>query len=452
MSVDFEEDDNELLSRYLSEQETIDPLWVKHQVSEDVVHSVTITEYTLRSQYWPQGEASAALWEHTLIIYHPHQVDSASALLFINGGTRHMHGESDKPLPQHLNFARIAAQARAVVIDLQDVPNQYLMLDNQPRKGDALLAYTWKHYLKDPLKNEYWPLYFPMTKAVIKAMDAVQNIFSAEKNLSIEKFILTGLSKRGLATWLAALSDDRVQAIIPIVIDILNTTTNLAHIYTSYNNQWPPAFEDFQFENLMADLNSKAFARLMNLMDPLSYLHSKNTIYKKRLSVPKYIISASGDDFFVPDSVNLYLQQLPGETCLRVVPNQGHFIDLDIVENALLSYYKMIVQQKARPTLRWQTDKRGVLCQVVTDKAPVAVKLWQAENLLRRDFRFVSGITYHAQALQVSVHQGQFYGELRVAVPQQGWTAHFVEVSFACDGGERFILTTPSYVIGCYTH
>jgi PhoPQ-activated pathogenicity-related protein len=57
--------------------------------------------------------------------------------------------------------------------------------------------------------------------------------------------------------------------------------------------------------------------RLLMLVDPYSY--------RDRLSMPKYIITASGDDFFPPDSTHLYLDDMKGSTWLRTLPNSRHY-------------------------------------------------------------------------------------------------------------------------------
>ncbi|MGN7964151.1 PhoPQ-activated protein PqaA family protein [Brucella sp. 22210] len=70
----------------------------------------------------------------------------------------------------------------------------------------------------------------------------------AERELApwhIHKFIVAGMSKRGWATWLSAIRDDRVQAIAPFVIDIPNLVTGLQHICKTYGNNWPIALEPY---------------------------------------------------------------------------------------------------------------------------------------------------------------------------------------------------------------
>lgn len=68
----------------------------------------------------------------------------------------------------------------------------------------------------------------PSTKAAIKAMDTIETFIADENNptghvAKIEKWIVSGASKRGLFTWLvAAVVPDRVIAFIPVVYNLLN--------------------------------------------------------------------------------------------------------------------------------------------------------------------------------------------------------------------------------------
>ncbi len=438
------------LACYLAEPENIDQPWMLTGKQHDDARKISIETYNLTSQHWPKADMSrhGILWKHALIIYTPDSVKTNQALLFVNGGTRYPNPHADNPPPQQLDFARIAAETHSIVIDLQDIPNQYLAFDdNVLRKEDSIVAYTWNRYMDNPDSGIYWPIHLPMAKAVIKAMDAVQQI-AAQHSIPINHFVVAGASKRGLATWLAALSDERINAIIPIVIDILNTKENLNLIYASYNNNWPPAFHNYIDEKIPERFNTIEFTKLMNIEDPLAYLScEKCDFYKKRLTIPKYIISASGDDFFVPDSLNLYLGKLPGENQVRVVPNQPHYIDMKIVENAILPYYQTIINHTQRPSLKWQVNEVGKLVNIVTNKQPSSVKLWEAENPNMRDFRLASNITYSAKELKGSCIKSHCQYPVTVKSPAKGWKASFVEVTFSSIKDDPLVLTTPTYII-----
>ena len=62
-----------------------------------------------------------------------------------------------------------------------------------------------------------------MTKAAVRAMDTATE-FLAKEGVRLEKFVVSGASKRGWTTWTTGVVDKRVVAIAPLVIDMLNLT------------------------------------------------------------------------------------------------------------------------------------------------------------------------------------------------------------------------------------
>ena len=270
--------------------------------------NVTVKTYILYSQNWPlkkQANIPTTTWRHKLDVYIPQQIAYSKALLYVSGGyNRNKKGADEfSHSLESVDYINIAINNKAPVIELEDVPNQFLFFDNVPKKEDKILAYTYKMVMNDPLQYAYLAGHLPMAKAVVKAMDAVQEILQQEHGLPVTGFVLSGASKRGWAVWLAALEDARVKAIVPIVIDILNVQKSLTYICQSYGGICPPVFKAYEQENITSMFNTKNFTKLMQIEDPFSYLGSEyNSKYKERLAIPKYIINASGDDFFVPDS------------------------------------------------------------------------------------------------------------------------------------------------------
>lgn len=434
-----------ILGGYIARQDEIaSPSWELKNSQYDAARKLSTETYSLTSQLW-----HGTTWQHTLVIYRPDTLRSHQALLLVNGGTRYPQA-NDNPPPAQLDFARIAQETQTVVIDLQDVPNQYLIFgDGIPRKEDGIVAYSWNHFMDDPAHNQDWPLHLPMTKAVIKAMDATQAILR-EKNIQIDHFVIAGASKRGWATWLAAIADSRVNAIVPIVIDILNMQKNIQHIYSFYHNNWPlPAFHDYVEQGIPDRLSSREFAELAKIEDPLSYLETQEG--KKRLAIPKYIISAGRDDFFVPDALNLYVNNLPGETDIRIFPQEGHYIDMkNAVEPALLSFYRMIVNNEPRPRIRWQVDAQETLRKITTDIKPEKIQLVEATNPDARDFRKLSpeakNVTYQTTEIKNNCTMNHCEYPVLIALPEKGWKTTFVEMTFKKPNGEYLILTTPAFV------
>ena len=69
-------------------------------------------------------------------------------------------------------------------------------------------------------------------------------------------------------------------------------------------------------QRLLDRLNTPEFKALMRIEEPYQY--------RDRLTMPKLILNASGDQFFLPDSSQFYFDGLRGEKHLRYVPNADH--------------------------------------------------------------------------------------------------------------------------------
>ncbi|MDB2384425.1 PhoPQ-activated pathogenicity-related family protein [Endozoicomonas sp.] len=153
-------DMSKVLPCYLNREEP-DFRWeVKNKDTETVIidkQQSKVARYflTLTSLRWQEGEKGKVdypLWKHRLTIYKPEKVVKDTALLYINGGTINPE-EGKAPLEgrDDLEFARIAAHTQSVVVDLKDVPNQYLRFaGGKPLKEDQLIAYTWSQFMMNP--------------------------------------------------------------------------------------------------------------------------------------------------------------------------------------------------------------------------------------------------------------------------------------------------------------
>ena len=107
-----------------------------------------------------------------------------------------------------------------------------------------------------------------MTKASVRAMDAVTT-FAAEKGAAnIKKFFIAGASKRGWTTWTtAAVDNKRVFAAVPIVMDLLNMNENFHHHYKSIGG-WTFAFGDYYELNITKKLDTPEFFAMQRIIDP----------------------------------------------------------------------------------------------------------------------------------------------------------------------------------------
>jgi PhoPQ-activated pathogenicity-related protein len=390
-----------------------------------------LLEFT--SQAWlTPNEVDQPLWRHSLLITRPDQVTNNKALLFIGGG------RNDKPPPKgpDENVIRTAIRSKSIVAELRHVPNQPLVFlkDGQPRVEDDLIAYTWDKFLRTG--DERWPARLPMTKSAVRAMDAVTAFCASPEGgrIVVDGFVVAGGSKRGWTTWTTAAVDPRVVAIVPIVIDVLNIEPSMRHHYAAYGF-WAPAVGDYTNHHIMEWMGTRQFKALARIEEPYEYRH--------RYRLPKLILNATGDQFFLPDSSQFYFENLPGDNYLRYVPNADHSLkDTDAWET-LDAFYRSILNRIPLPQLKWTFDKDGSI-RARTADAPREVKLWQATNPHARDFR-IESLGPKWEGTPLAGRAGVYHA--KVPAPAQGWTAFLVEFTFARPDGPPLKLTTGVRVV-----
>jgi PhoPQ-activated pathogenicity-related protein len=377
------------------------------------------TAYVLEmtSQKWlTEQEVDKPIWKHWVTIIKPDQVNSKTGLLFITGGA------NDRPAPPKVdqNLIQIAKATHSVVTELRMVPNQPLVFagETKGRTEDSLIAYTWDKFLRTG--DDRWPARLPMTKSAVRAMDTITAFCAtpAAGNVTVDKFVVAGASKRGWTTWTTGAVDKRVVAIVPIVIDMLNVVPSFKHHYAAYGF-WAPAVGNYEEMGIMEWQDTPEYAALMKIVEPFQY--------RDRLTMPKLLINSAGDQFFLPDSSQFYWKDLRGPKYIRYVPNSDHSLKNTDALASLLSFHDAIINSKPLPEFTWDLPEPGTI-RVQAKTKPSKVRLWQATNPDARDFRLERiGPAYVSKDLE-----GRADGNYSVKLdkPEKGWTAAFIELTF----------------------
>lgn len=403
---------------------------------------VMLQRFNLNSQTWsPQGVVSPERWQNGVDIYIPDSAREKNALVVINNGSNN-NGSGTPVAPTNFNeeeLSRIAIATRTVVISVSNVPNQVLSYKGvtTPLGEDNSVAYSWKLFIGDTHKYQDASLHIPMAASVSQAFRLAKKELTQQ---NINKFIVTGASKRGWAAWLTALSDPDVGAVVPFAMDLLNTQKSLEHMYQSYGKNWPVAFYPYYNQGIDQQVGTDKFARLMRLEDPLTYL---NTDMGDRLKIDKYIINASGDDFYVPDNSHFYYGLLPGSKSLRVVPNSTHNGILSVAEQSLITFVNRFQEKQKLPEITENVQSRGdgkKELVVNFSEKPVAILQWTARNPAARDFRYACDIKYNS--VPVSLATGDNTLSISLTTPDSGWQATYIEATFT-DG---YVATTQVYI------
>lgn len=371
---------------------------------------VTGYELELTSQKWRD-----MIWKHRVRITRPEGLKGSSmAILLITGSGGGM---------EELKYvAEISRRCGVLGAVLHDVPNQPLF---GGMVEDQIISYTFDEFYKTG--DEEWPLLLPMTKSAVKAMDAIEQFSSKELGIKITGFIVMGASKRGWTTWLSAVVDPRVKAIIPMVYDNLNLRAQMRHQIATWG-KYSEQIHDYTERGLQEKMDTERGIRLEEIVDPYSY--------RDKLTLPKLIINGTNDRYWTLDALNLYWDGLPGEKYVLYVPNSGH--GLEDRERVLKDIAAFIMKAKGElrfPKMGWDIKEEAekVRISISSDVKPKSVRIWSTTSQTK-DFR-------DSKWTSVEVAEGKegYVGE--VHKPSRGYMACFAEASYEIGGFEFFLST-----------
>ena len=380
----------------------------------------------LVSQKWREHT-----WVHQLTVLVPPKVNYDGALLFITGKAV-KNGQpdwrkKDDGLTQVLSA--VAQKNQAITTILWQTPNQPLYDD---LTEDALISFTLHNFKAD---GDYtWPLLFPMVKSATKAMDAVQEFATKELEQPVDRFVVTGASKRGWTTWLTGASDDRVAAIAPMVIDVLNMPVSLNYqieVWKDYSIQ----IQDYVKLGIVQEMESGRGPEISRMIDPYAY--------RAQLDMPKLIFIGTNDEYWPVDAIKNYLDDIPGENYIHYVPNAGH--DLGGGEQAmraLSAFFGQTLRKEKYPVTKWALQPNGKSASLSVKASADQLKgaaLWWADSE-DRDFRDEKFQKKDLNQQQVSRLKTD------VEYPAAGYRAFYLDLEYEDPNGGRYTKSTRMYV------
>ncbi|MCK4991391.1 MAG: PhoPQ-activated pathogenicity-like protein PqaA type, partial [Bacteroidales bacterium] len=387
---------------------------------------VTAYSLLLTSQKWREHT-----WKHTLTVLVPEEMDHDGALLFITGGKNKggnpvKRGGDDDFI---MTMARVAEKNSAMVAIIWQIPNQPLYDD---LTEDALISYTLHNYKNDG--DFTWPLLFPMVKTTVRAMDAVQQFSEETLQHDIARFVVTGASKRGWTTWLTGASDTRVQAIAPMVIDVLNMPVNLDYqveVWGDYSIQ----IEDYVKLGIPQDINTENGNDITTMIDPYSY--------RELLTMPKMIFIGTNDEYWPVDAIKNYYDDIPGENYIHYVPNAGHGLgDRQQALTALSAFFGNTLLNEQYPVCNWEITENESWITLSVETTPdklLGALLWSSDSE-DRDFRDEVWNSVNVDA------QGQREIETQVEFPESGFRAFYLDLIYSSPMGGEYTKSTRMFV------
>eukprot|EP00898_Chlorokybus_atmophyticus_P007548 jgi/Chlat1/7795/Chrsp66S07250 len=421
----------------------------------------------MTSQSWlTPSDVDRTVWWHYLVVFVPEGDADPSmrglGTLYVGGGSnREMDVGRVERIAEVGMVKRLALVTRGITAALFQVPNQPLIFASDAsgarRSEDSLIAWGWEQFLLGGGKRPEWLPRLPMTKAAVRGMDTIGVV-------APERFVVVGASKRGWTSWTTAAVDPRVCGVIPIVMDLLNFRPSVHHHYRSYGG-WSFAFADYVAASVTTHLDTPQMRALLDIVDPY--------VYRARLTMAKYIVSTTGDEFFLPDDSRFFLSELPGTNYLRMLPNCEHSMVMclnDVIKNTAAFIMSLrspspsphlhpiiSTTTSAAPHVDWVVDYPNGIIQATSYSIPKKATAWCALTISdkRRDFRLLALFQgkpvpqpvvwrkLHLALDDVSRSNWPFTYTHRVPKPLRGWRACFVELTFEGYRGVDFVLTSP---------
>jgi PhoPQ-activated pathogenicity-related protein len=265
-------------------------------------------------------------------------------------------------------------------------------------------------------------------------MDAIQEFSAETESLSIKGFLVSGASKRGWTTWLTGASDDRVEAIAPAVIDILNMPVNLDYQLEVWDD-YSVEIQDYVDLGIPQDVNTPLGMDITTMIDPYSYLD--------QLTMPKMIFIGTNDPYWPVDAIKNYFDDLLGENYIHYVANAGH--DLNGGEEAipvLGAFFSNTISSQPYPECSWEVTETGtdiILDVTGTSNMIQAAYLWSA-NSEDRDFRDEEWNSTNLEMINNSTVN------TTIEYPAAGFRAFYMDLEYADPDNGDYTISTRMFV------
>ena len=403
---------------------------------QEVIYEENWTGYHIKmisGEWLDSKKVDQVEWWHYVDIIIPKQTTSSTGIMFIDGGEK-----SDDYFRLDAQSIENAIKTEAVIVNVSNIPFQplnFLSSEQDSFEEDDLIAFAWNKFLKQGAKQKdvEWLPRFPMTRAIVRAMDLAQEIV-LQNDIVVKDFVVSGASKRGWTAWTTAAVDSRVKAVVPMVIDMLNLVPSFENHYRSYG-EFSPAVQEYVNYNIQDWLGTEEFKVLMSYIEPFSFID--------KFTMPKYIINAGSDEFFSTDSWRFYYDKLPGEKIIRYVPNKNHSLDGRYLTEDLVSYFYRVINDIEIPSLSWNLSDNKLIAELDYD-GDYDVSVWTAKNDNGRDFRLWEEGELWEETSIGKLANNKY--ELNVSSNLKGYKAKMIEFTIDPESEFPLIISTGPFV------
>ncbi len=247
--------------------------------------------------------------------------------------------------------------------------------------------------------------------------------------------MVSGASKRGWTTWLTGASDKRVEAIGPMVIDMLNMQVNIPYHKIAWG-EYSIQIEDYVKLGIAQQVGSPEGEALVKMVDPYSY--------RKMLTMPKMIFNGTNDEYWPVDAIKNYISDIPGDNHLCYIPNAGHDLgDKTQALNTLSAFFGEAVTGSKHPKCDYTiSEKNGIITLEVKANGKLLddAILWSADSD-DRDFRDEE---WTAKSLG---EKGEKDFTVTLNYPGSGYKAFYVDLKYKAPFGKDYTQSTRMFLM-----
>ncbi|KAI0220672.1 hypothetical protein LSAT2_027836 [Lamellibrachia satsuma] len=433
-----------------------DPAYIYREVkrTEDLHNSVFYLNMT--SQKWMDEDFSdRSVWWHDMVVSVPHKLTVTDVALVIIG-----FGENDHDSFLKSEYALMSTVIQIMSVEMgivvcyvRQIPNQPIVFKADPTKGsrreDDLISYLWRAFIDDEDASPEILIQYPMTKAVVRAMDTVITFTrDVAPNTNISKFVVTGISKRGWTAWTTAAVDKRVIGQMPVVMTLLNFFQHMQKHQRSLGG-WSFIMKQYYDKNITRCVGNLRLEKAMELVNPYSFLDN--------YTMPTMVVDGTRDQFFLPDASHLFFSRLPGPKYMLMMPNRDHALaPFAHLLHTIKAFTFGVATGFHFPEISWrliETETSGQIVFNSSDVIPKHVSSWHAitTSQLRRDFRANYGVnaavSYVFWFEKTVIDKGDGIYVAEYDKPNNGWLGFLVKAEYDGPLGQPLTLTSEVNIV-----
>jgi PhoPQ-activated pathogenicity-related protein len=278
--------------------------------------------------------------------------------------------------------------------------------------------------------DPHWIGFAALGRVIVRAVTAMQ----AVPGVKAERFVITGGSKRGMASWIAAAADDRIVGAYPGAWNMANFEASLRlraerqGLDYAKGGEGPAASTPRQRLAALATPRGKEY---QSFLDPW--------LWRDRVANKQILFTVGANDpLFPPLSDTVFLPDMPKSTRIMLIPNRGHGHDSERESAGWRMWIAHVFAHRPVPdiALTWKREP-GAIQLTAAVKSPNPVKkvtAWSASE--------EHGNYLECQWSPTALSGADGVWRATLAAPAGRYTGFFVEVEDEDARSGRGVIST----------